>query len=137
MTARTILTFGAVLAGTGVALGAFGAHGLEKQLQSMGRDANLAERSAWFDAGVRYQLYHGLALVAVAALALARPDVRFTAVCLAFVVGIALFCGSLYVMTFAGDAARKLGAVTPLGGLALLVGWAMLAVLARRLANPG
>lgn len=136
MAAKTILIAGSLIAGVGVALGAFGAHGLEKQLLRLHREANLAERTAWFDAGVRYQMYHGLALVAVAAVAAAHPAGRYGGVCTAFVAGIALFSGSLYVMTFAGDGARKLGAVTPLGGVALLAGWALLAYQGWRMAAP-
>lgn len=128
MNGKTILTLGAVFAGIGVALGAFGAHGLEQQLIRMQREANLAERVEWFDTGVRYQMYHALALLAVAAAAWARPGIRVGAVVVCFVMGILLFSGSLFVMTFAGDAARKLGAVTPVGGLALLAGWTLLAL---------
>ncbi len=132
MSPKWIAILGALLAAAGVALGAFGAHGLEKQLQSLGRDANLAQRMAWFDTGVRYHLYHALALVVVAALAGRSANGWHQTAAAAFLLGVALFSGSLYTMTFAGDAWRKLGAVTPLGGLALLVGWICVAIAAWR-----
>lgn len=132
MHAKQIMILAAVLAGTGVAFGAFGAHGLQQQLERLGRDANLGERLDWFATGCRYQMYHALAMAALAAAAWARPDVRFGAVVGCFVAGTLLFSGSLYVMTFGGEATRKLGAVTPLGGLALLAGWTWLAVVAWR-----
>ncbi len=129
---KWIIIAGALLAASGVALGAFGAHGLDKQLQALGRDANLAQRIAWFETGVRYHMYHALGLLALAAIAGRLPSGGMQAAAVLFIVGIALFSGSLYAMTFAGDAWRKLGMVTPLGGLAFIVGWITLAVAAWR-----
>ena len=100
----------------GVALGAFGAHGLEGRIS----DPHLLE--VW-DTAARYHLVHALALCGVAAHP-RRPAVAGAA----FVVGIVLFSGSLYVMTLTG--ARWLGAITPLGGLSLIGGWLVLAVAA-------
>ena len=134
MTPRGILIAGALLAAAGVALGAFGAHGLEARLQQMGRGSNLDQRMAWFETGVRYHMYHALAIVAVAALAGRTTAGTASLAAWGFVVGIVLFSGSLYGLTFAGDAWRKLGMVTPLGGLAFLVGWIALAVGAWRVA---
>ena len=107
-----------------MALGAFGAHGLEKQLQQLGRDGeSRAARWRGSRRRVRYHLYHALAHArrrraggASAERLACRPRLAL------FVLGIALFSGSLYAMTFAGDAWRKLGMVTPLGGLAFIVG---------------
>jgi uncharacterized membrane protein YgdD (TMEM256/DUF423 family) len=129
---KWIIVAGALLAAAGVGLGAFGAHGLDKALTQMGRDANLAQRMAWFETGVRYHMYHALGLLAVAAIAGRAPTGGLRAAAVLFVVGILLFSGSLYAMTFASDAWRKLGMVTPLGGLAFIVGWATLAASAWR-----
>lgn len=113
---------GAVAAGLGVALGAFGAHGLRAHVAP--------EELAVFETGVRYQMYHALALLAVAWAAARWPGRRVQAAGWLFVGGIALFSGSLYVMALTG--ARWLGAITPLGGVAFLLGWLALAAAARR-----
>jgi uncharacterized membrane protein YgdD (TMEM256/DUF423 family) len=115
---RTFLLLGALAGFIGVALGAFGAHGLRTRLS--------AEMLAVFETGVRYQMYHALAILIVA-LAAARLDgwlIR-TAGWL-FTVGIVLFSGSLYALALSGI--TILGAVTPIGGLAFLAGWACLAI---------
>lgn len=115
---RTFLLLGALAGFIGVALGAFGAHGLRTRLS--------AEMLAVFETGVRYQMYHALAILIVA-LAAARLDgwlIR-TAGWL-FTVGIVLFSGSLYALALSGI--TILGAVTPIGGLAFLAGWACLAL---------
>jgi uncharacterized membrane protein YgdD (TMEM256/DUF423 family) len=107
---------GVVSAGTAVALGAFGAHGLRTMVT--------AEMLAVFETGVRYQMYHALALVVIG-LSLARLQGRgVAAAAWLFVAGTVLFSGSLYVLTLTGT--RWWGAVTPLGGLAFLAGWASL-----------
>jgi uncharacterized membrane protein YgdD (TMEM256/DUF423 family) len=129
---KWIAVAGALLAAAGVGLGAFGAHGLENYLRQIGYETDLAKRTAWFETAVRYQLYHALALVVVAALTAVQPVAGYRAAAVLFLVGVALFSGSLYAMTFAGEAWRKLGMVTPLGGLALIVGWLVLAVAAFR-----
>lgn len=130
MNPKLIAIVGALFAAAGVGLGAFGAHGLENFLREIGRDADLAKRLAWFETGVKYQLYHALGLVAVAALAVTLPGSGFRAAAIGFVVGVVLFSGSLYAMTFLGDEWRKLGMITPLGGLAFIVGWIAVAVAA-------
>ncbi len=107
----------------GVAAGAFGAHGLE------GRSS--AEELAAFETGARYQMYHALALFAVAWLADRQPDATSVMVAgWAFVAGTVLFSGSLYVLGLTGS--RALVLLTPVGGLAFLVGWASLLVAALR-----
>jgi uncharacterized membrane protein YgdD (TMEM256/DUF423 family) len=113
-----ILAAGAALAGLGVALGAFGAHGLKGALD--------AERLGWWQTGVQYQVWHGLALVALAAV----PGERFRLPAALLGAGAAVFSGSLYAMALTD--ARWLGAVTPLGGLAMIAGWASLAWRALR-----
>jgi uncharacterized membrane protein YgdD (TMEM256/DUF423 family) len=128
MTAKWIAIVGAILAAVGVGLGAFGAHGLEDLLRRLGHEATLGKRTAWFDTAVRYQLYHALGMLIAFALAAGQPNGWHRAAAGLFVLGIALFSGSLYAMTFASDAWRKLGMITPLGGLAFIVGWMLLVV---------
>ena len=111
---------GAVSAAVGVALGAFGAHGLKSRVS--------AEMLAVFETGVRYQMYHALALLAVGWTATRWPGSAVSVSGWLFLSGIVLFSGSLYLMTFTG--ARWLGAITPIGGLAFILGWSMLAVAA-------
>jgi uncharacterized membrane protein YgdD (TMEM256/DUF423 family) len=125
---KWIAIVGALLAAAGVGLGAFGAHGLEDQLRRLGHESSLTKRAAWFDTAVRYHLYHALGMLAIAALAAGQPSAWHRTAAGLFVLGILLFSGSLFVMTFASDAWRKLGMVTPLGGLAFILGWVLLAV---------
>ena len=105
-----------------VALGAFGAHGLERALA--GVDA-FERRMAWWQTASQYHLAHALAIAVAATIASKEPNVGKVAG-LCFQVGILLFSGSLYTMTLSG--ARWLGAVTPLGGLAFLAGWVAVVV---------
>lgn len=141
MILRWLAITGALLAAVGVGLGAFGAHGLENWLRQLGHEASLTKRAGWFDTAVTYQLYHALGLLAVSLLANARVSREltgspatgmYTAAGVLLVLGIALFSGSLYTMTFASDAWRKLGMITPLGGLAFIVGWICLAAAVAR-----
>jgi uncharacterized membrane protein YgdD (TMEM256/DUF423 family) len=119
---RTFLWVGALAGFIGVALGAFGAHGLRSRLS--------AEMLAVFETGVRYQMYHAMAILIVA-FAVARLDGwLIRAAGWLFAVGIVLFSGSLYVLALTGI--TTLGAVTPLGGLVFLVGWAALVIAAFR-----
>ena len=120
---RLILAAGAALAGLGVALGAFGAHGLKHLLD--------AERLGWWQTAVQYQMWHGLALVALAGAPLRR--VRLPAWLLG--VGATILAASLYLMALTGR--RWLGAVTPFGGLAMIGGWALLAWRAIRDRDTG
>jgi uncharacterized membrane protein YgdD (TMEM256/DUF423 family) len=114
---RTFLLIGALAGLTAVALGAFGAHGLRSRLSP--------DMLAVFETGVRYHMYHALALVATA-LVMQRFSGRLTvAAGWLFTVGIVLFSGSLYLLAFTG--VTMLGAITPLGGVAFLLGWACLA----------
>jgi len=113
---------GAIAAGVGVALGAFGAHGLKSRVGP--------EDLAIFETGVRYHLIHALALLAVGWAAQRWPGGAVSAAGWAFVAGIAIFSGSLYVLVLTGQ--RWLGAVTPIGGLSLILGWLALAIAALR-----
>jgi uncharacterized membrane protein YgdD (TMEM256/DUF423 family) len=113
---------GAVAAGLGVALGAFGAHTLKTRI-----GADLLE--VW-ETGVRYHLVHALALLAVAWAASRWPGSLTNLAGGLFVAGIVLFSGSLYVLAVSG--VRWLGAITPLGGVAFIGGWICLALAAWR-----
>jgi len=114
---RTLILAGSACAFIGVGLGAFGAHGLRKRLSS--------DMLAVFEIGVRYQLVHALALLAAGAAAARLAPGALAAAGVLFVAGILVFSGSLYILALSGR--KWLGAVTPLGGLALLAGWACLA----------
>ena len=111
-----------------VALGAFGAHGLKARLAPL---ADGAQRLEWWNTGSHYQMVHALALALVAYLSTRSSSTSVTVAAYAFIAGIVLFSGSLYVMTLTGI--RVLGAVTPFGGLAFLAGWAAVFVSALRL----
>jgi uncharacterized membrane protein YgdD (TMEM256/DUF423 family) len=115
---RDLLVTGAVLAGLSVILGAFGAHALRSRLG--------AEALGWWRTGVEYQMWHALAVLA---LGLAeRAWTRLPAMLMA--AGAVIFSGTLYAMALGEP--RWLGAVTPLGGLAMIAGWALLAWRAAR-----
>jgi uncharacterized membrane protein YgdD (TMEM256/DUF423 family) len=114
------LTVSSVSGFLAVALGAFGAHGLQARLADV---ADAAKRLSWWQTAAHYHLMHALALGLVACVIARAPHARFAG--FAFVLGSLLFSGSLYVMALGGP--RWLGAITPLGGLGLLAGWAVLA----------
>jgi uncharacterized membrane protein YgdD (TMEM256/DUF423 family) len=114
---RRLYLLAAVAGFLGVALGAFAGHGLEARLTP--------DMLAVFETGVRYQMYHAFALFA-AAWGFSRWQHRaFAAGGWLFVAGIVIFCGSLYALALSGE--RWLGALTPVGGLALLAAWLCLA----------
>jgi uncharacterized membrane protein YgdD (TMEM256/DUF423 family) len=109
-----------------VLLGAFGAHALRGRLAEL---PDGARRLEWWQTATTYHLVHALAL-GLAALVVQKSGTPATAAGWSFLAGILLFSGSLYVMTLTG--LRALGAVTPLGGLAFLAGWALLFAAALR-----
>ena len=119
---RTFFLWGAVAGLTGVAAGAFGAHALRHRLAT-----DLLEI---YETAVRYQLIHALALLAAGWASGRWPGAASTAAGWLFVAGMLVFSGSLYILALSG--ARWLGAVTPLGGLALLGGWLCLILAAAR-----
>lgn len=112
---------GALAGALGIALGAFGAHALKTMVGS--------DLLTVFETGVRYQMYHALALLAVGLAAQRWPGTWIQAAGWLFAAGIVIFSGSLYVMTFTG--VKWLGAITPLGGVAFILGWIALALSAR------
>lgn len=118
MTPRGLLLAGVLASLAGVAVGAFGAHGLSARLSE--------EMLSIFETGVRYQLYHGLALVALAPVAARWPDPLWAWAGGLFAAGVLVFSGSLYLLALTG--VRWLGAVTPFGGAAFLAGWAVAGV---------
>jgi uncharacterized membrane protein YgdD (TMEM256/DUF423 family) len=118
--ARLFLIFGGVFAFMAVAGGAFGTHGLKSRIS--------AEMLSVFEIGVRYQMYHALALIATAYLHLKRPSWFVVASGWLFVIGIILFSGSLYLLSLGGLA--WLGPMTPMGGFAFLLGWLFIVVAA-------
>ncbi len=121
---RTFLVLGSVAALLGVAAGAFGAHALRGSFEAH-QDLERTFRTA-----LEYHLYHSLALVAVAWAVDRWQAPIFVWSGYLFVVGIVIFSGSLYALSL--TQARWLGAVTPIGGLAFLAGWALLALGALR-----
>jgi len=114
---RFFFAAGSALALMAVALGAFAAHGLKSRLSGDMLNA--------FEVGVRYHMYHALALFAVAWATSRWPESHAPAAGWAFIVGIIVFSGSLYIMSLTG--VRWLGAITPFGGVAFLIGWLVLA----------
>ncbi|MCY1398045.1 hypothetical protein D9M71_130710 [compost metagenome] len=115
---RLFVLLAALYGFTGVALGAFAAHGLRGRLSP--------EYLAVFHTGVLYQLVHALALLGVGVLALRWHSRLLGAAGSLFAVGILLFSGSLYLLTLSG--VGKLGMVTPLGGTCFLAGWLCLGI---------
>lgn len=117
---RTFVLIGALAGFIGVALGAFGAHGLKTRVSP--------DMLAVFETGVRYQMYHALALLLLGALAPTLSPRLATIAGWGFIVGILVFSGSLYALVLSDI--RILGAITPIGGIAFLIGWACLAYAA-------
>ena len=120
--ARVFFILGSLSGLIAVTAGAFGAHTL--------RDRTSAALLATFETGVRYQMYHALALLAVAWASTRWANSLTTVAGWLFVAGTLVFSGSLYALSLTG--ARWLGAITPLGGIALIGGWLCLALAAWR-----
>lgn len=117
--AKLLLLLASFSGFTGVALGAFAAHGLRNRLPE-----NLLGA---FQTGVQYQLWHTAALIGIALLLLRWPEATlFKSAGALIVLGMLLFSGSLYVMALTG--VTKLGIVTPFGGVAFLLGWLCLGI---------
>ncbi|MBB3103434.1 DUF423 domain-containing protein [Azomonas macrocytogenes] len=121
---RSFLLLAAFFGFTGVALGAFGAHGLKDKLTP--------EYLAIFQTAVHYQQIHALALLGIAVAVQRTPTALLAWSGSLFCAGILLFSGSLYLLTMTG--VGKLGIVTPIGGLAFMAGWLCLGLAAWRLA---
>ena len=121
--ARIFIIFAAISALVAVIMGAFAAHALKQQLAP--------ELLSAVQTAVLYQMFHALALLAVALLIIVKPNFSgLTASGLAFILGSFLFSGSLYALAL--GAPRWFGPITPLGGLCFMVGWVLLAWAAWR-----
>ena len=117
---RLFFCLGAGFAGLAVLIGSFGTHFLSKRIST--------ELLNVFEIGSRYQMYHALGLLIVA-WSMCQWKSQFLNVAgWSFVIGILIFSGSLYVLSFTG--ARWLGALTPIGGVSLILGWVCLAISA-------
>ena len=119
---RLFVIIGALSGAIGVGAGAFGAHALRARLEP-----RLLEV---FETGARYQMYHAIAMLAAAWVVTRFPGSLANASGWLFLAGTLLFSGSLYAMAFTGI--RALGAITPLGGVCFIAGWACLALAAMR-----
>jgi uncharacterized membrane protein YgdD (TMEM256/DUF423 family) len=119
---RLFLAMGAISGFLAVAFGAFGAHALRERLGE--------HLLGIYEVGVRYQMYHALALLAVGILLARGASTALHVAGWCFVGGTLVFSGSLYALSLTG--VRWLGAITPIGGVAFLVGWACLAWAAWR-----
>lgn len=113
---RVLFAAGALLGCLGVIAGAFGAHAL--------RDHLAPDRLVQYELAVRYQMYHAFALIAAAWAAHRFPGATAHAAGWFFMVGTLIFCGTVYALAFGSP--RWFGAITPLGGLSLIIGWALL-----------
>lgn len=119
MTAKLYLLVGSLGGLLGVILGAFGSHGLKTRLSG--------EMLAIWQTGVEYQFYHSLALLGVGLLLAQQPAASLAGWAgIAFTAGILLFSGSLYILALTGI--KTFGAITPIGGLSLILGWVILAI---------
>ena len=115
---RKWIAIAAITGLVAVGLGAFGAHGLKDRIEP--------DQLAAFEVGVRYQMYHALALLGVAWVMARHPSRAASAAGASMLLGVLLFSGSLYGLSLTPW--RWLGPITPIGGLLLMVGWALLAV---------
>ena len=130
---RRCLAIGALVGAIGVALGAFGAHGLQGFLERQGYSGDdLARRLEIFETAIRYQMFHALALVLVGLALECKPSPWWRFAGWAFLIGVILFSGLLKVLAIAGPSWSWLGAVVPLGGISMIVGWVALAIGAIR-----
>lgn len=112
--AKLCLLSGGIFGFLAVALGAFGAHGLKSRLSEYAIGI--------FQTGVQYQFFHAIALIAVGLLSMQGLSLKVTAY--SFIFGVLVFSGSLYILALSGQ--KYWGAITPIGGLSFLVGWAWL-----------
>jgi len=132
---RLTLIAAGIAGATAVAIGAFGAHGLEERLVDAGMGAEkVARRLAQFDTGARYHLAHAVALLSTAAIGLSDRSRLWRAAIVLVVVGIVLFSGSLYLLVLTDT--PRWGAVTPLGGLAWLAAWTLIATVGWQRRSP-
>ncbi len=110
---KLTLLMGGAFCGLSVVLGAFAAHGLKKLISP--------EMVAVFQTGVHYQFFHGLALILFALVVFQGPQLRVASYFL--IAGVVLFSGSLYLLALTGN--KLFGPITPIGGVCMIIGWAM------------
>ena len=116
---KAFLLIGSVTGALSVMIGAFGAHALKDLLTQ-------TNRLDTFETAVKYQFYHALALILLGLLMVKETNKFYTYSGYGFIAGIIIFSGSLYILSLTGT--TKWGAVTPFGGLALIIGWIMMAI---------
>ena len=127
------LVCGAMVGGLGVILGAFGAHGLKGVLEAQPlADAEVSRRMALYETAVRYQMVHAPVLILIGMLLGSRPSKSLRVAAWSLLAGLGIFSGSLYVLTFSNHNWRWLGAVVPVGGVLMVVGWMALALASRQ-----
>lgn len=112
-----IILIAAINLAVAVVLGAFGAHGLKNRAS--------VEQLGWWHTATEYFFYHALGLLALGVLTKILPELSFKLSAACLQLGIIIFCGSLYLMAL--GAPRWFGAITPIGGLAMILGWLGLA----------
>ena len=112
------IVLGSCLAALAIALGAFGAHGLKSKVSS--------EDLIIFETGVRYQIYHSIALIILGVISYTLPSLQLSIIGYLFTFGILIFSGSLYVLVLTD--LRWFGAITPIGGLCFIFGWILFAI---------
>lgn len=131
MSGKSLIVLAAILAAIGVAVGAFGAHALPNHLAKRGfEEMTIAKHEANLNTGVRYHMYHALAILAIGILQLHLASRTGTAASIAFLLGIALFSGSLYVWSLTSN--RVAVMVVPIGGMCFILGWILLATSVAR-----
>jgi uncharacterized membrane protein YgdD (TMEM256/DUF423 family) len=114
---KILLISGALLGGLGVAIGAFGAHALRAALTASGRLDT-------FETAVKYQFYHALALLLTGIIYATFPNRMVLNAGYSMLGGVIVFSGSLYILCLTGI--RWLGAITPIGGVLMIIGWGLL-----------
>lgn len=119
---RRLLTTGCILMGFAVALGAFGAHGLKAHTDAYGL--------ATWETAVRYQAWHALGLIAIAATSRFFSTKTLNAAFICMLIGTLIFSGTLYILVLSG--LKWLGAITPIGGVLMIVAWLVLAVSSKQ-----
>lgn len=135
MSGKWVILGGAGLGMAAVVLGAFGAHSLTASIATWGLEpAEQAKRLHDWEVGVRYQMYHALALLVIGALVQIRPDRLLRLAAAGMALGTLIFSGCLYAYVLSG--VKTLGMIVPIGGVLMIVGWLLLAIAVFRWSSP-
>lgn len=127
MKVKTLFLLAAILGAAAVTIGAFGAHALPNYLKGLGLDEEIiAKREASMETGVRYHMYHALALFGIALFQSNHDSRAVRSAAIAILIGIVLFSGCIYAYVLTGS--TTLVMVVPLGGVTLIIGWCVLAL---------